>query len=122
MNGKQLQVPQLQYDFDAMRAKLARDAAVAHVDEHADDAWKIAARAAVQAVSLRRAEFTTDDVLEVLRTQPVATHEGRALGPVMLHAARMGWVENTRRFQKSNAVSRHNAPKTVWRSLLFRNP
>ncbi len=51
-------------------------------------------------------------------TQPVATHEGRALGPVMLRASERGWIENTGRVKKSLAVSRHRAPKTIWRSRI----
>lgn len=119
MANQQLKIPVLQYDFDTMRAKLEKEKAVARVAKNADREWVVAARQAVEAVAKQFEEFTTDEVLEVLRLQPVATHEGRALGPVMIYAARQGWVKNTERVRKSSAVSRHNAPKTVWRSLIF---
>ncbi len=115
----QLQIPMIQYTLDAALAEKARAQALEQVEANADDAWKRAAMSAVYDAARAKVELTTDDVLEILRTQPVATHEGRALGPVMLRAAQQGWIENTGRVKKSLAVSRHRAPKTIWASRIY---
>lgn len=116
---KQLQIPMIQYTLDAALAERKRAQALEQVELNADDAWKTAAMQAVHDAARALAELTTDDVLAILNTQPVATHEGRALGPVMLRASERGWIENTGRVKKSLAVSRHRAPKTIWRSRIY---
>lgn len=115
----QLQIPQIQYTLDDELARRARDEAIARVGQNAQEAWRAAALDAVKQAARTHAEFTTDEVLEIMRAQPYATHEGRAWGAVMTQAARLGWIVKTGRVRKSAAVSRHYAEKAVWRSLLI---
>lgn len=44
--------------------------------------------------------------------------EGRALGAVILKAARMGLCRNTGTYQKSRLPVRHARPIPIWQSLL----
>lgn len=110
----------LQMSFDAHLAALAKGAALQQVEAHAAPEWKAYALATVKRVAEHCAEFSTDAVIKAMRDAPVMTHEGRALGAVMVRAARSGWIKNTGRFEKSDSVSRHRAPKTIWKSLLFK--
>lgn len=113
----------LQYTLDSVLADLARADALQRVDEHADPDWRDLAYRCVLAVARRLEHFTTDEVIDELSKHPdVTTHEPRALGPVMMRAARENIIAATDRFVKSNAVSRHRAPKQVWRSLVYRRP
>lgn len=102
---------------DALAAR-ERDAAMVRVDCAADTTWRDVALEAVRRVAMARREFTTDAVLERLERETAYTHEMRALGPVMSRAQKAGWIEPTQRFENSAAVSRHKAPKRVWRSRL----
>lgn len=113
----------LQYTLDSVLADLARADALQRVDEHADPDWRDLAYRCVLAVARRLDHFTTDEVIDELAQYPdITTHEPRALGPVMMRAARENVIAATDRFVKSNAVSRHRAPKQVWRSLVYRRP
>lgn len=110
----------LQMSFDALLAEQARDAAIERVDAHADPDWRDVAYRCVVNAARRLETLTTDDVIAELTHYPaITTHEPRALGPVMMRAARDNIIAATDRFIKSEAVSRHRAPKQVWRSLIY---
>jgi hypothetical protein len=100
-------------------AEAARDAAMAQVLAAANLRWLIAAQQAVHRAALELRFLTSDDVME--RIDPNArTHELRALGPVMTHAAKAGWIEKANLpGQSSRRRSLHASPRTVWRSLIY---
>lgn len=102
--------------FDAMAAK---EEAMRRVDEHADDDWKAAAAMAALEAAQSLPELTSDDVIERI-PDSFRTHELRALGPVMMRAAKWGWiVKADRAGRNSRRSSLHASPRTVWRSLLY---
>lgn len=98
------------------QARRERDEAIERVDEHADDEWKEVALDCVRQLCRQHALFTSDEVLELLETKPVTTHDTRALGPVMLKAVRDGLIEKSGRLLPSRR--RHMAPIFEWRSLI----
>ena len=102
--------------LDLLAALAARDEAIQRVDEHASDAWKAEAMRAVVRVARERRRFTTDDVWAVLGES--GTHEPRAMGAIMLQAARDGWVRATDDYVRSNRVACHARPLRVWESAL----
>jgi len=103
--------------FDPESARAARDDAMSRVDEHAPDAWKIEADAAIVWLARTRAEFTTDDVWQYLADGDVPMPpEPRALGPRMLAAAKRGVVGRTDRVVTCKRPERHGAPIRVWSS------
>jgi hypothetical protein len=112
-------MPDLQLTLDGALADLSRTDALKRVDEHADPGWREVAYQCVIDVAKRCAAFTTDEILAELAQYPVRTHEGRALGPVMMRAARDNVIVATDQFVKSEAVSRHCASKRVWASLII---
>jgi hypothetical protein len=91
----------------------AKAAAMEQVWDNAPDDWKSRAMIAVKSLCNTRQEFTTDDLPEDIRN---GVPEPRALGPLMLHAAMMGWCEKTDRMRKSIHIKNHARPKAVWRS------
>lgn len=113
-------MPDLQLTLDGALADLSRTDALQRVDDHADPDWREVAYQCVIAVAKRCATFTTDGVIDELAKHPtVSTHEGRALGPVMMRAQRNSIIVSTDQFVNSEAVSRHRAPKRVWASLII---
>lgn len=102
---------------EAAGGRQARDAAIQQVDEHADDAWKEDAYAAVAWLTERSDEFTTDDVWAQLNLHAFETHERRAMGAIMRRAQREGLIEPTARYQQSTRAVCHCAPKRVWRTV-----
>ena len=98
------------FDMPALEAKAA---AMEQAWDNAPDDWKSRALAAVKTLCQTRTEFTTDDLPQDIRD---GVPEPRALGPLMLCAAVMGWCEKTDRMRKSIHNKNHNRPKAVWRS------
>lgn len=93
--------------------------AMARVARAANEAWKQAAYETVETVARERNFFTADHVMASIPTD-VHTHELRALGPIMLKAARNGVIEKAKvpaiNCTRANC---HAAPLTVWHSLLW---
>lgn len=106
-------------NFDAPRARRARDAAIQRVDDHAVAEWKTAARACIQHCASTMPEFSTDDVLQRLIEYNLVTRDNRAIGPQMLMAAQAGLIAKTDRRINTRRVSRHNTEIAVWRSLIY---
>lgn len=93
----------------------ARDQALQQVDENADQAWKEHALACVRRTCEQLPDFISDDIWTTGGLD--STREDRALGPIMLQAARKGWAVKTDRVLPS--VRSHGSGKPVWRSLLY---
>ena len=95
-----------------------RDQAIAQVHHNADPAWKAAALDAVEMLHRLRLEFTSDDVWLFMeeRHMPLP-HERRALGAIMVAAARRGWIEPSDRHVASERPEAHARPIRIWRSL-----
>ena len=93
----------------------AREAAIEAVDsDDADAAWKVAALEALDELGRELEDLTTDDLwhrLDELGVDP--PHDGRAMGPLMRHAAKAGLVEQTDQYRPS--TRRHMTPIRVWR-------
>lgn len=96
-------------------ALAARAEALRLVDAHADRALKDLALDAVRQVCQARADFQARDIWTL--TDLPSTREDRALGPVMLNAARNGWCRKTDRVRPS--ARSHGSGKPVWESLLY---
>lgn len=95
-----------------------RDHDIQAADRGADDAWREATLATIRQVAATTEQFTTDDVLEANPALEEA-REPRALGPMMLYAARDGLIEPTDRYASSSRRQSNARHKRVWRSLVF---
>jgi hypothetical protein len=96
-------------------ARKERDKALERVDRAADADWKTWALSAVERTAVRLETFISDDVWE---SGLEATREDRALGPVLLRAARFGWITKTDRVRPSRRS--HGSGKPVWRSNIWK--
>jgi hypothetical protein len=95
-----------------------KERALRQVEEHAEEVWKETALECVKLTALRLGEFTSDDVAEELVRYPVWTSTTRALGPVMLKAAKLGYCRITNRVRNSRRDELHNQRLSVWVSLI----
>lgn len=96
-------------------ALAARDVALERVQRGADPAWCDRALQVIRRVCEDRADWHSDVLWEYGLDEPT---EARALGPVMLRAARLGYCTRTDRVRPS--VRSHGSGKTVWVSLLYK--
>ena len=105
--------------WDLFEAEQARDEALARVERNASDDWKETVLHIIRDLAVAQDELTTDDVWQVLELRGIeATHEPRALGAVMRHAASLGMIERTDTTRRSVRVARHAGDVRVWRCLL----
>jgi hypothetical protein len=109
--------------FDHAAAREAKADAMELVEIHADEQWKEDMDRCAIDVASGRPYFTSDDVakLAIERGQWDNTHEKRALGPVMMRAAKLGICRKANVPPVNSArKSRHAAPLSVWESLICR--
>lgn len=93
-----------------------REEALARVKANTSKQWRDAALVTVRLIAHELDEFTTDDVWFVLDGK-YATHEPRAMGAIMLQAARARVIVATDRYVKSARPGCHARPIRVWKSL-----
>lgn len=96
-------------------AAQARDVAIERVAEASEPDWQGKAFVAIRQTAEAFPEFISDDVWS--HTGLEQPREGRALGPVFLHAVKAGWIRKTDRVRPS--VRSHLSGKPVWVSLIF---
>jgi hypothetical protein len=101
-------------------AQAAKRAGMAKVDANANPEWKDVMYDVVQEVAGLHAEFNADDIDETFEALPVrpATPNKKALGPVMLRAARNGLCVKTDRVVPSRRAKLHGCPRQIWKSLI----
>jgi hypothetical protein len=104
--------PEITAQRDAA-SEAARAEGIAAVDDNADEQWKEEALAFVQAYLQQHPTLFGDDLWAAGLPEP---RERRALGPVILRAARNGWMEKSGDHRASH--SSHGIPKPIWLSLI----
>jgi len=104
---------------DLMEGEVLKVAGMATAELHASERWMASAMVAVLLCADTLPDFTSDDVWDVLRhwkTDPLETERNpKALGAVMLKAAKRGWIVKTGTVRNSTRKSLHASPRTVWR-------
>ncbi len=85
-------------------------------DENADDRWRHIFDGCVLAAARKRAEVTSDDVLEEIEAlpHPPETHNLAAIGPAMVRAATMGILSRTDRVVRSKRPEKHGNRQNIW--------
>lgn len=97
-----------------------RDAALERVEENAGEDWNALAWSALMDVLEEPpSEFTSERVREIMtdRGQWPPPNDPRALGPIMLRAARAGLIHDTKRITTSVYASSNNMPKRIWQKV-----
>lgn len=100
--------------FDPPAAAAAREAGIAQAAANTSAGFAVHARRAIHLAATLNADFTADEVLALLDSWGVTTHNLAALGPVFLAAARAGEIEKTGE-QRRTIIARRHRDLTVWR-------
>ena len=105
------------------QAMLAKDRGMSQAAENADQAWADLMLELVRLTCLEQPRFTVDDPMdryEMIEGERPTTHEPRAMGPVMMRAAKLGYCRKADLAPiPSRRRSRHASPCAVWESLIF---
>jgi hypothetical protein len=107
---------------NATRARAVTDEAIKRVKRHADPVWLNAAGEAVFFTCCELQYFIVDDVWKRFSDPDLArtgTHELRAMGPVIVKAAKAGFCRKTKTFRPSLQTPCHMNPRRVWESLIY---
>lgn len=100
--------------LDIIAATEARDAAIARVASATDTNWKAEVWAVIERFTAGE-EFTTDTIWQACHDEGIgAPREPRALGAIMVEAARSRLVAATDRYVASRRVACHARPIRVW--------
>jgi hypothetical protein len=101
---------------------VGKQAGMAQVWDHARPEFRQAALRVLRAAALARPEVSANDLWDGLEAEGISTHDNRASGPVMVAAAKAGWIVRTDRTITTSRPSRHRGDVRVWQSLLYREP
>src|SRR5215831_7567547 len=95
---------------------------MARAARHADPHWWQCMLESAKEVAERKPIFNTDDVVRLCRERHpnATTHEGRAIGPLMRAACRLGYCVQTQDWVESTQAQCHRRPMRVWYSLIYR--
>ena len=112
-----------QFDLFGGDPEKAKKDGMDRAEAHANPNWFSDMYGCVAAVCRTMELFTADDVFDYAEWKGVAwwaTHDLRAFGPVMIHAARAKLCrkENVAAVM-SRRPSLHKSPIQVWRSLIY---
>ena len=94
-----------------------RDKAIKQAEDNAKANWLASAFSAVRQCAALKDRFTTDDVWSLVGQD--GTHEPRAMGAVMMKAARAGIARPTNTTRQSRRPVCHRRPVTIWQSLVY---
>jgi len=106
------------FEPDAARGGALRDEGITRSDEAAKAEWKRAADEAVSFCARTRERLTTDDVWRAMPHGVREVREPRAMGAVMIRAAKAGLIVRTSVTEESSISRSHRRPKAVWQSLV----
>lgn len=116
-----------QHDNQLAESMEAKRLAMDQVETNANRVWLDFMFEIVWLTCHANERFTTDDVMELYgrainRDKPT-THELRAMGPVMLRAAKAGFCRKADcKAVPSRRKSLHASPRAVWQSLIYEAP
>lgn len=98
-------------------------ALAAQAADAVDAAWKERMMDAILACAQAKPDFICDDVWEWAKPEdrPPTWKKPKALGNVMIRAAKSGIIHKTDRSKTSENAARHRSPVPVWESLVYQH-
>ncbi len=102
--------------FNLAQARHNRDVAMERAG-HNHAQWMATAKWTLIVIAKTHGEFTTDALWKL--GLPPCPGTNRAIGPVMMAAAKAGIIERTNRTEQTSRVTNHARPLTVWRSKIY---
>ena len=106
--------------FDAKVAKQVAQAGMTTALLRRGDEWKDEVVDIIRQVASQKETLTSDDVYRILEEKQMGAYCLRIIGPLMLRAAKLGYIESTHTVRHSERVSMHSAWVTVWQSKIVR--
>lgn len=103
---------------DRVRMNEATTRAIEQGFDNAHDAWRAMALECLQQICLSKAEFTVNEVRDLVKLSDLKTHDNRAMGGVMVTGKSKGWLMPTGRSIPS--VVGHKVHIQIWKSLIFK--
>ena len=110
--------PQQSNLFSITDAIRARNEAIDLAEAGRTKLWREHALEAVRRCAQEHQFLTADDVWQHLAPRQ-RKGESRAMGAIMRHAVREGWIAGTNEFVHSARVTSHAARVMKWRSLIY---
>lgn len=110
--------------FDLIEAREAKIEGMERVEKNAKQQWMALMLDLAHQVCRERLQFTADDLMDkydsINNPDKPVTHELRALGPVMMKAAKAGWCSKANCAPiPSRRKSLHASPRAVWKSNIY---
>jgi len=105
---------------DLFTADSAKRAGMAKSLLRRGDEWKDEVVDIIRQVATRQELLTSDDVYRIIEEKNMGAYCLRIIGPLMLRAAKKGYIESTHTVRHSERVSMHAAWLTVWKSKIVR--
>ena len=108
-----------QLTLDAELATQRRDRGIERAAigaDRLDDEWRARMLKVVWAVAQSMPDFISDDVWSHASEQDRSFAKPKALGSVMLAAAKLGWIEITDQTRVTANAARHRSRVPVWKS------
>lgn len=115
--------PAKQLTLDAYQAQVGRDRGIERAAigaDRLDPDWSRRMLETVRDTAEHLPDFISDDVWVYASPEDRAFPKPKALGAVMLAAAKQGWIERTDRTRITANAARHRSPVPVWRSRIYR--
>jgi len=106
--------------IDLFSATAAKNAGMAKALLRESDEWKETVLGIIRQVAGRQELLTSDDVYREIEAKNMGAYRLRIIGPLMLRAAKAGYIESTHTVRHSERASMHRAWVTVWRSRIAR--
>ena len=103
------------------RTSEAAQEGMSAAEKHANIVWKAMVRHSIYRLALAQSHVTSDDVRIWMTTYhpEIQTHNKSALGPLLVAAAKRGWIQNVDTMRSEIPVT-HGKHITIWASLIHR--
>ena len=110
--------------FDPAAGRAGKADGMDRAQRHADPEWWRCMLECGREVALAKQIFDTDDLerVRLRRFHNAATHEHRALGPLMRELQKLGYCFPTQDWVESQQRQNHRRPMRVWFSLIYKGP
>jgi hypothetical protein len=98
--------------------KRERDIGMARAEANAEEKWTEMAEKVLRFFAESRDEFSGWEITRELRAMKLKTGSERAMGPVLVRAAKSGLIAKTDRTEPNPLA--HGCPSPIWRSRIRR--
>ncbi len=88
--------------------------------DHTKVQWRKMALGVIYELCMSKETFTANDFTNLIKANPIKTHDNRSIGGIIKMAVRLKWVAGTG--QKEFSKAGHLSNIEIWKSLLYGKP